>query len=321
MLELLRNIPGPQFLVIFPLLVISGIVIGRLLINSGQSGLRMPEPSEFSPSTIACLRGGWELVLKTTIFDLWQRGAIELTSDNSSNNTIAFSLLGKQFTLGKAKASAYIFRRAEGASAPSERIEMAVWSFLKTTRKPDDFFKNSTLKSFVETRVRQSQQELERNGLMRSPDQRTQAWMIFLAILVMIEGIGISKLMLGLSHHKPVGFLIFMLFTALFAISISLRPSSKLTPLGRAFLKRLEEHFAWLKDAVKDKEKPGIDPAYAFAIFGTTILAGTLLYAPFSEAFPARSPGGCGGGSCGGSSCSGGGCSGGGGCGGCGGGD
>lgn len=300
MIELLRNIPGPQFLGIFSVLVIAGTLVGRFLINSGQSGLRMPDPSAYSPTAVASLRGGWELVLKTTIFGLWQRGTIEMSGP----------------------ADSHILRRAEGIGPPSERVEMAVWNFLKTEHKTDDFFKDPTLKSFVETHVRQLQQEFERKGLMKSSDQRRNAWLIFMAVLAVVEGTGLVKLLLGISNNRPVGFLIALLGIALVAIPIALKPSSKLTPLGKAFLTRLEEHFAWLKEAVKGREKPGVDPAYAFAIFGTTVLAGTLLYSSFSEAFPGKTPGGCGGSSCGGSSCSGGGCSGGGGgCGGCGGGD
>ncbi|MBI5485107.1 MAG: TIGR04222 domain-containing membrane protein [Deltaproteobacteria bacterium] len=322
MLELLRSIPGPQFLILFPLLVIAGIAIGRMQINNGRSGLRMPELSEFSPSSIACLRGGWELVLKTAVFSLWQRGVIELVNDTGSETEKTRQLFGTVTIQIKSKqASRYLFRRADGASLPAERIEMAVWRFLETERKPEDFFKAATLQSFVETHVRQSQTELERSGLLRSADQHSNAWLTYLAVLVAVEGIGITKLLLGLSHDKPVAFLAIMMVVAFLAVSIALNPSTKLTPLGKAFLKKLEEHFGWLKDAVKDKEAPGIDPAYAFAIFGTTVLAGTLLYAPFSEAFPARTTGGCGGSGCGGSGCGGGGCSGDGGCGGCGGGD
>lgn len=92
MLELLQDIPGTQFLILFPLLVIAGIIIGRCAINSGQSGLRMPEPSVYSPTTIASLRGGWELVLKTVIFCLWQRGIIELTNGSSVDTDKTFRL-------------------------------------------------------------------------------------------------------------------------------------------------------------------------------------------------------------------------------------
>ena len=320
MLELLRSIPGPQFLALFPLLVMSGILVGRFLINSGQSGLRMPEPAAFPPSTVASLRGGWELVLKTTIFSLWQRGIIELTSEAGADTDKTIRIFGREILRTPAKkADTYVFRRVEGIPVPAERIEMAVWNFLKTGRRPGDFFQDTTLQSFVDIHVRQAQQELERKGLLRSPDQRRHAWLVFLTVFAIVEGIGVTKLLLGIANNRPVGFLSAMLVIALIAFSIALKPSSRITPLGKAFLKRMEEHFEWLKEAVKGKESRGIDPAYAFAIFGTSVLAGTLLYSSFGEAFPGKTPGGCGGSSCGGSSCSGGGCSG-GGCGGCGGG-
>ncbi len=320
MFEMLHSIPGPQFLLIFPLLVISGIVVGRSVTNRGRDLHRMPPPSAFPPATIARLRGGWELVLKTTIFGLWQRGGIQLTDDAGDNDKV-LHLFGKEIVRvhGK-KAGVYLFRRAEGAPAPTERVEMAIWSFLKTERKPDDFFKDPTLQSFVETHVRQTQGELERQGLIKSADQRRRGWATFLLIFAAVEGIGIAKAVMGIARHRPSAFLVIMLVVSLFAFLLSLRPYAKLTPLGTLFLKKAEEHFAWLKEAVKGDQKPGIDPAYAFALFGTVALAGTLLYAPFSEAFPGRTAGGCGGSSCGGSGCSGGGCSG-GGCGGCGGGD
>jgi uncharacterized protein (TIGR04222 family) len=297
MLEILRSIPGPQFLFIFPILVMIGIFVGRFLINGGQAGMRMPAPSALSPTAVACLRGGWELVLKTTIFSLQQRGIIEISGT----------------------AGAQVLKRAEGASKPAERIEAAIWDFLKTEQKPEYFFKNTMLKSLVDLSVQQLQQDLERKGLMKPAGRSGRDLLIFLAVLVSVEGIGAAKFAFGIIHQKPSGVLAAMMFIALIAISIALKPTSRITPLGTAYLKRMEEHFEWLKDAVKGKESRGIDPAYAFAIFGTTVLAGTLLYSSFSDAFPGSPSGGCGGSSNSSDGDSGSGCSG-GGCGGCGGG-
>ena len=60
MLEMLLSIPGPRFLIIFPLLTVAAIMVGRVLINGSRSTLRLPSPAEFDPVTIACLRGGWK---------------------------------------------------------------------------------------------------------------------------------------------------------------------------------------------------------------------------------------------------------------------
>lgn len=322
MLEFIRSIPGPQFLLYFSLFTLAAVIVGRLIINAPSRGLRMPEPSSFPPSTVAVLRGGWELVIKTVIFGMWQRGLIEIADDSAAAEGKSFRIFGLELK-SSAKDNSKVLRRVDGALAPTDRVEMAVWKFLSRSRKPGDVFKDATLRSFVETYVNQTRLELERKGLLKSSGQLRMAWFTFFALLALVMGIGITKLYLGLIYNRPVFILALLLPVALFLLIILLKPWTKLTPLGKQFLKRLEQHFEWLKEAVKGHEKPGVDPAYAFAIFGTTVLAGTLLYASFSEAFPSRtsSNSGCGGGSCGGSSCSGGGCSGGGGCGGCGGGD
>lgn len=319
MLELLRSIPGQLFLVIFPLLVIVAIVLGRRLINGSQAGCRMPEPSSLSPSAIAALRGDWELVLKTVIFGMWQRGVIELIPEEQVSSG-GFRLFGIELKSSGKKRNSMLLRRAAGATAPSDRVEMAVWRFLAKKRKPDEFFKDETLRAFIKTFVSQSRLELERSGLIKSAGRTRQGWFIMSIMMVLVIGTGLAKLELGLRFGMPTMFLLIMLPFAFMAILIGIRPYEKLTLLGRQYLKRLEEHFAWLQEAVKNGEKPAVDPAYAFAIFGTAVLAGTLLYSSFCEAFPSQTTGGCGGGSCGGGSCSGGGCSGGGGCGGCGGG-
>jgi uncharacterized protein (TIGR04222 family) len=320
MLELLRSIPGAYFLLLYPLIAVAAALCGRYIINLLQSGSAMPEPSSVSPTAIAALRGDWELVLKTVIFGMWQKGAIELVDEATGDSDGSISLMGIKFKKVRSNQTGLVLRRAAGYAAPSERLEMAVWKFLASERKPDAFFKDDTLRSYVQTHLKHFRDGLERKGLIRTSVQKTQAWFVTVSVIAVVMTIGLAKVELGIRFGMPTIFLLIMLPFVLLSLLVALRPYDKLTPLGKKFLNRLEEHFGWLKDAISSGEKPAIDPAYAFAIYGTTILAGTLLYAQFSEAFPSRLSSGCGGGSCGGGSCSGGGCSGGGGCGGCGGG-
>jgi len=319
MLELLRSIPGPQFLFIFPLIAFAAIMLGRRLINSLGSGNNMPEPSAFPPAVIAALRGDWELVLKTAIFGMWQRGEIELVQiDGGQEKGVKF--LGITIKSARNNRGDMILRRVAGVPVPGDRLDAAIWKFLSHERKPEEFFKEDTLKSYVDTQLKTYREKLVQAGLLKSPAGRRFSWIVFASMTVPVIWIGLAKLELGLKFGMPSIFLLIMLPFVLLALLIGIRPYEKLTGMGKQYLKRLEQHFAWMQDAVKSGEKPAVDPAYAFAIFGTAVLAGTLLYSTFCEAFPSQTSGGCGGGSCGGGSCSGGGCSGGGGCGGCGGG-
>jgi uncharacterized protein (TIGR04222 family) len=318
MADLLKSIPGPQFLIFFPLLVFVILAVARFVMkNMHYADSTLPEPSRFDPAAIAALRGGWKLVLKTVIFSLWRQGVVEIIPDERERE---INFLGMKINLGTRLKAAFLIKRAEGSVPPVDRVERAVYSFLKSEKCPADFFRDSTLKSFVETYCQSMRGEFEKLQLLRGVTERKFVWFITLVVLVLIYSIGVTRYFSGIENHRPVGFLVFMLVAALPVVLTVLRPWEKVTATGRGYIQRLEEHFGWLKSEMGKREKPGIDPAYAFAIFGTAAVAGTLLYAPFGEAFPSRQSSGCGGGSCGGSSCSGGSC-GGGGCGGCGGGD
>lgn len=318
MIEFLRSIPGPRFLLLFPLLVALCLAVARFAVRGDRSGDgAFPEPSRFTPAAIAALRGGWELVLKTVIFSLWQRGDLEIVTEERGGG---FEILGRRISLGSAGKPARLLRRVEGREPPADRVERAVLIFLRSGRRPEEFFRDATLRSFVETYCASMGREFQRLGLQKSAAERKRSWLATLGVIAVTCAIGGTKLLLGLLHHRPTGFLLLMLAAALPVVFLVMRPAARLTPRGKAFLKRLEEHFGWLKEELGNRQAPAMDPAYVLAVFGAAAVAGTLLYAPFGEAFPARQPGGCGGGSCGGSGCGGGGC-GGGGCGGCGGGD
>lgn len=303
MIALLKSIPGPQFLILYPALLVIMLTAARLLLRQGGGAALPPDPSRFSPVALAVLRGGWPQALKTALFSLWQRGAVELT------DTTAHDLR---------------FKRNPESAPPTDRFERALWGFLKDERRPADFLNHRQLRAFTESHCRKLEGEFERLRLLKDRAAKRLGWQTTIAVLGVAYALGGSKCYLGLTHHKPTGFLIVLLVVTLPVVLWTLQPWQRLTPQGIAYQKRLEEHFAWLKAELAETEKPALDPAYAVAIFGPAVVAGSLLFATFSNAFPA--PMNSGGwnnsghdrsGGCSSSSCSGGGC--GGGCGGCGG--
>jgi uncharacterized protein (TIGR04222 family) len=321
MIEFLQSIPGPQFLLVFPLLVSACLVIAKFLVREEQhQAYSLPEPGRFSPVEIAALRGGWKLVLKTVIFSLLQRNIIRIVPDRRERGG-AFTRT--VFFLGKRARDKYLIKKVKGSAAPANHVETVVCKYLRASRRPAELFNNSILRSFVESYCASIRGEFEQLHLLKSSGERRSVWIVTLTILFVMYSVGGTKCALGFINGRPTVFLVLMLAAALPAVFAVMKPADTLTATGRAYVKRLEEHFGWLKEEMQKQEKPEIDPAYAFAVFGVAAVAGTLLYVPFSEAFPSRQSGGCSGGSCSGGSCSGGGCGGGGcgggGCGGCGG--
>jgi hypothetical protein len=157
--------------------------------------------------------------------------------------------------------------------------------------------------------------------------------------------LGISKILVGMSRGKPVGFLVVLCFiTAIIGWCFLQVPVQQRSRYGDRILAKLRTQHANLRTA-KATNSLEAEPqlALAFALFGAVILKGSPLanltrdlYAPLSSSYSKRSSrsgsgstgiwwggsdggGDSGGGDGGGGGCGGGGC-GGGGCGGCGGG-
>jgi uncharacterized protein (TIGR04222 family) len=321
MVELLRSIPGPQFLVLFALLVVIVSVLGKMMIARLEEVGHLPGATTFSPSALAALRGGWELAVKTAVFGLWRRNVIEIAGEKGATAVSLEKGAPQQLRPG------VMLQRRSGVQEPSDPLEKGVFAALAAPKTTPELFADGTLKFVAQHFVTQQNVEFARYGLVRDRDGIQRAWKVTLAVLAVVYGVGGLKLALGIAHHRPFGFLLFMMIIALPVIIIVLSPYGTLTFAGKTYLKRLDNHFAWVRDDLQNGREPQIDPAYAFALFGVTALAGSLLYADFAEAFPRRTPGGCGGSGCGGMSGSdgggsdgGGGDGGGGGCGGCGGG-
>jgi len=85
MLEIIKEIPGPYFLLVYSIFAALVIFIAKKYAeNDSTKDIEMPEPSKVSPVDIALLNKGIKGALIVTIFNLWRNKKIEIkkTSDN-----------------------------------------------------------------------------------------------------------------------------------------------------------------------------------------------------------------------------------------------
>ena len=145
--------------------------------------------------------------------------------------------------------------------------------------------------------------------------QQVPALGVFAVLLL-----GISKIFVGISRGKPVGFLVALcIITAIIGCYFLFRPVLR-SRYGDRVLADLYARHAGFKQTTKNSTMADSQLLLAFALFGTGVLAGSSLADLRQMLIPPPSSASGGGGGCGGGGC-GGGCGGGGGggCGGCGG--
>ncbi|MBI2810187.1 MAG: TIGR04222 domain-containing membrane protein [Candidatus Melainabacteria bacterium] len=158
-------------------------------------------------------------------------------------------------------------------------------------------------------------------GLILS-DARTAAIRVICTLMVLTPIVfwGAPRILLGMSRHKPVGFLVLLCLMGLAAAVYFFCQTCVRTARGDdavAFLKAENRTLEY--SVTHGSGGSSHELAMAAGLFGTSILMASPLFAPMRPVFAAPVSAGSTGGSSGGcgSSCGGGGC--GGGCGGCGG--
>jgi uncharacterized protein (TIGR04222 family) len=295
-IEMLRQIPGPKFLVLFIVLIGTCIGIGWLWVNADRTK-RYPLPglTYYHAFVITALRGGRAAVIRTAVFSLWIQKLVEIEKVHRWWWFDKFEVTIREHEL-----------RTE-----LNPIELEIHQFLHAPRSSRDLFRNASLKYRIERYLEPVYGELEELHLMRTKTEKDHAWMVTITIASVIAVLGGTKLYLGLTHGKSSMYLFFLLPVSLISLFVILKPWGTLTQLGRHYLKVLKDRFAWMMIVVDlDRYPEGVDPTLSIAIFGISVLGGTAMYESFCEAFPlGQIGGGCSGGCSGGC---GGGCGGGG---------
>jgi uncharacterized protein (TIGR04222 family) len=302
----LTQITGPEFLGFFAVLIAAVAVFCWLRRRGQDKSLeRSPvrAPDEIDPYEVAYLRGESNELARVLIVRLVELKYLQIrVPEKKWWKTIASGR-----SIEQAKDHPPI--------ADLSAIEQAAFLWFKTPRRPEDVFRTDLSTALISHTV-EYERKLRAASLL-TPDELKdgahRAIAIGVAIVIMIA---LTRLAIGISRDKPVGFLVLMGVLGIPAVVLAGKPG-RLSRRGEAYLESIRTKWQWLR-----KPHFGEDwsPTLAAGVFGFGVLAGTEL-SPLSDAFRRAqhssitgSGGGCG------SGCGGDGGGGGGGCGGCGGG-
>lgn len=300
MLDLIKEIPGPYFLLLYTFISVCVIILTKKYAEKDYTeNFEIPEPSKITPLDIAVLTKGIKGAIMVSVFNLWRLKKIKINK----------------------KHTAIILNKINNDSDGLNKLETVILNNLGNQKQYSYFFSAKSIKS-VETIIQPNKNLLNELQLIPGAEIKKRYWNLTLISSCLLFIIGFTKLYLGISRHKPVAFLVILMIISLIALFIIVKPHKvKITCLGRKFLAVSSTRFEWLKKDKVESLLADNNLLYGIALFGITPFLGSHIGSDL-EAFAASSykSSGCGSTGCsgGGSGCSGG-SSCGGGCGGCGG--
>jgi uncharacterized protein (TIGR04222 family) len=312
----LTEITGPEFLVLFAV-VITAVAVFCWLLHRGRDksldGSPVRAPEKIDPYEVAYLRGQGHELARVLIVRLVELKYLQIMVSEKWWNT---------YDTRRSIEQTKDHPPLENLSA----IEQAAFRWFKTSRTPEEVFGtppswSSLMGTSLSTALISYTVEHERKlhaSSMLTPNEvqegahRTVA--IGIAIVLLI---GLTRLAIGISRDKPVGFLVLMGILGILVIVWAGKPG-RLSRRGRAYLNSIRTKWQWLQQSRFGQDW---SPTLAAGVFGFGVLSGTE-WSSLSDSFrrsrhsSITGNDGCGAG-CGSGGCGGGGC--GGGCGGCGG--
>jgi len=283
------TLPGPQFLLFYLLFAIATLLLLYLWRHSHESG-RLPNLALKDPYLFACLSGGAAEVIRVAVFNLVDRGLLQLS--------------GSTFTTAPGFAP----------DAGRTRVEKDVLRFFKYPETLAAVLRQTSVRASA---INDYENVLRTFRLI----PHAQAWRrrhlgIGVAVLALL-GVGGTKIAIALSVGRTNVWILVVMMIAAVIVAVMISYPYR-TSLGSAYLASLRSLFSDLR-ARAGSIRPGggsRDLLWLTALFGIDALPAAAF--PFAQLFQRKSASsGCGSGGCGsggGSGCGGGG----GGCGGCG---
>ena len=108
MLEPLREIPGPVFLLVFTVAWILSMVVAYLWIRfDGTQRLPVPYWYNYDPIMVAYIRGGAKAVAETVLFSLAERGIIVFEGTDSKGYDLISRTYQRKLMLNKVELEIY----------------------------------------------------------------------------------------------------------------------------------------------------------------------------------------------------------------------
>jgi uncharacterized protein (TIGR04222 family) len=224
---------------------------------------------------------------------------------------VANTVLGRLFSAGLIDVSDRVLRRSETAGGgpaldPIEASALQVFGQTVVAAQAE----KEVVKG-LEPHLRMISEDLERQGLIPNPGQRSGYWNICGLALLAVSGLGLVKLLVALSRGRTnVDFLIMLLAAFTFGGYYFLKPPLR-TRSGDRYFNWLQESHRGLMNLHSNGRREDLrEMALIAGIYGLKTLP---VFSPLHTAMNPPSSGGDGGSGCGGGGCGGGGC---GGCGG-----
>jgi hypothetical protein len=224
-----------------------------------------------------------------------------------------------------------LIRKTADAPAGLKSIEERLWNHLE--RKGDKGLSVSELSSLLAAHYPPVAASLALRGLRPTADERRSAVMAAVWPVIVLLGIGVIKVVIGVSRDKPVLFLMGLIIVTLILIVVISGRIGRLTRTGEKMLEGLKEVHPADARLAGGMERGNLEAvSMSLGLFGPMALNRLPWFTGISDEMNQKLGGqagakgseggssGCGGGGCGGGGCGsggGGGC--GGGCGGCGG--
>lgn len=241
---------GPQFLMAYSVFLVGAFVAARVCQHMMREPIGTPERFELDldPYEMAALQGV-DYVTHTAVTTLVQNGRLRIEDGD--------------------------LRVAAELPSNAHRVERAVYQFVKQ----DGDATNTELRSAAQPEMHALERSLQQRGFLLAPEQAQRLRWTSLLIFTAALGLGVLKMLIGLSRDRPVAFLVMlMLFASILGYSVLLMSSTRrLSRRGDEALKLLrQQNQPLLMTATTEGAAlNGTHLALAVALFGTSALAGS----------------------------------------------
>ncbi|WP_411680121.1 hypothetical protein [Clostridium thailandense] len=319
MLDYLKSIPGPEFLLMYIGYAICIIILIKMFLFFVRITLENKKMTfeDLTPLEVIVLKDkkGYKDIIKYYLYRLWKNRAVLLEGEGRNS----------YFKTNEDSRDKYV---------GNDEIECEILNHYAKGDTPDSIMYSQPLISRVETLVGKTVKRLEEKKYIKNNAEISKERFIFRIGILLLTIPAVAKTCMGISRGKPVSNLIFFYIASIVVYSLINKISYR-TSNAEAKIRELKSKYSYRSSSKTTDE----DLDYSMCLYGSnslvnypeTILFGSILMEQSRRSFTSdsssnNSSGGCsidsGGSSDGGGGCSGGGCSSGGcssGCGGCGG--